>query len=153
MSSCPPRTSRTPLRRRPRRSVHTCPIHRRTTLRTQLELVSEQSQQLNAKLVASITHHAQLEDQVFSLEALRETTDRRVEDLEREKARWEDSMNTGLLVERAQIRDEMQRLAAGLVEEERRRGSAEERRAQVESEVDELTSSLFDQVSLRAQAE
>lgn len=55
-------------------------------------------------------------------------------------------MNTGLLVERSQIRDEMQRLAQGLVEEERRRGSAEEKRWQVEGEVDALTASLFDQV-------
>jgi hypothetical protein len=56
-------------------------------------------------------------------------------------------MNTGLLVERSQIAGEMQRLASGLVEEERRRGSAEERRAKVENEVDDLAASLFDQVS------
>lgn len=59
-------------------------------------------------------------------------------------------MNTGLFVERSQIKDEMQRLAAGLVEEERRRGSAEERRQKVEEEVDELAASLFDQVGGRA---
>ena len=57
-------------------------------------------------------------------------------------------MNTGLLVERAQIKDEMQKLAAGLVEEERRRGSAEERRIKVENEVDDLAASLFNQVSV-----
>lgn len=56
-------------------------------------------------------------------------------------------MSAGVLVERSQIRDEMQKLAAGLVEEERRRGSAEERRQKVEGEVDALTASLFDQVS------
>lgn len=56
-------------------------------------------------------------------------------------------MKTGLYVEQAQIKDEMQRLAAGLVEEERKRGSAEQRRQDVENEVDELAASLFDQVS------
>jgi len=66
--------------------------------------------------------------------------------LEKGKKQWEESMNTGLLVERSQIRDEMQRLAQGLVEEERRRGSAEVKRWQVEGEVDALTASLFDQV-------
>lgn len=70
----------------------------------------------------------------------------RAKSLEEERNRWEESMKTGLLVERDQIRDEMQRLAAGLVEEERRRGSAEEKRAQVENEVDDLTAKLFDQV-------
>jgi hypothetical protein len=58
-------------------------------------------------------------------------------------------MNTGLYVEQSQIRDEMQRLAAGLVEEERKRGSAEQRRQDVENEVDELATSLFEQVRLR----
>lgn len=57
-------------------------------------------------------------------------------------------MNTGLYVEQSQIRDEMQRLAAGLVEEERKRGSAEQRRQDVENEVDELATSLFEQASL-----
>jgi hypothetical protein len=58
-------------------------------------------------------------------------------------------MNTGLYVEQSQIRDEMQRLAAGLVEEERKRGSAEQRRQDVENEVDELATSLFEQVRLQ----
>ncbi|KAL1411673.1 hypothetical protein Q8F55_002638 [Vanrija albida] len=130
-------------------------------LRSQLEIVSEQALQLNSKLVASISRHADLEDTVYTLEGERREQNERVDELEREKSRWEESMNTGLLVERAQIRDEMQRLAAGLVEEERRRGSAEERRAQVENEVDDLAATLFDQANTmvatermsRAQAE
>jgi hypothetical protein len=58
----------------------------------------------------------------------------RAEDLEGEKRTW--------------VREEMQRLAQGLVEEERRRGSAEEGRRKVEDEVDELAASLFDQVGV-----
>jgi hypothetical protein len=56
-------------------------------------------------------------------------------------------MNAGVLIEGSQVREEMQRLAQGLVEEERRRGSAEEGRRKVEDEVDELAATLFDQVS------
>lgn len=56
-------------------------------------------------------------------------------------------MNTGLLVERKVVKDEMQRLVEGLVEEEKRRGSAEEGRARVEREVDDLSATLFEQVS------
>lgn len=58
-------------------------------------------------------------------------------------------MKTGLLVERGTVRDEMQRLVDGLVEEERRRGSAEEGRRQVEQEIDDLSATLFEQASLR----
>ncbi|KAL7419991.1 hypothetical protein Q5752_004954 [Cryptotrichosporon argae] len=132
-----------------------------SSLRTQLSLLSEQSHQLNTKLVASISRHADLEDQLYALQAEHAARARTVAELERAKSQWEESMHTGLFVERSQIRDEMQRLAAGLVEEERRRGSAEEKRAQVESEVDELAATLFDQANTmvatermsRAQAE
>lgn len=117
------------------------------SLRQQLELLSDQASLLNAKLVDSISKHADLEDQIFGLQSEKTQHEAEIDELQRAKARWEESMNTGLLVERSQIRDEMQRLAAGLVEEEKRRGTEEERRQQVEREVDQLTASLFTQVS------
>lgn len=118
-----------------------------SSLRQQLELLSDQATLLNSKLVDSISKHADLEDTIFGLQSEKDHQLRQIDELEKAKAQWEESMNTGLLVERSQIRDEMQRLAAGLVEEEKRRGTEEERRQQVESEVDQLTASLFDQVS------
>ena len=96
--------------------------------------------------MASISRHADLEDQHYALRHQHKALEGKAGELEKAKKQWEESMNTGLLVERSQIRDEMQRLAAGLVEEERRRGSAEERRWKVEGEVDALTATLFDQV-------
>ncbi|BEJ14942.1 hypothetical protein CspHIS471_0407090 [Cutaneotrichosporon sp. HIS471] len=131
------------------------------TLRSQLEMYVQQTEQLNAKLVAAVSKHADLEDQVFDLQTDKDQLTRNNGELARAKAQWEESMNTGLLVERSQIRDEMQRLAAGLVEEERKRGTAEEKRKQVEDEVDELSATLFDQANTmvatermaRAQAE
>lgn len=118
-----------------------------SSLRHQLTLLSDQAQQLNTKLVATISRHADLEDQHFHLQARHSELESSAETLRKEKAVWEESMNTGLYVERDQVREEMQRLAAGLVEEERRRGSAEEGRRQVENDVDDLAASLFDQVS------
>ena len=136
-----------------------------SSLRLQLQLSSDQSYALNSKLVASISKHAELEDQVFNLTTthedlktrhdslstrataldeelavikqrhadadgrLGELTSRHEElsvragELEKAKMQFEESMNTGLLVERTAIRDEMQKLAQGLVEEERKRGS------------------------------
>lgn len=117
------------------------------TLRNQLEMVGQQAEQLNAKLIGSISKHADLEDQVFALQTEKDSHTKQIDELARAKAQWEESMNTGLLVERSQIRDEMQRLAAGLVEEERKRGTAEEKTKKVEDEIDELSATLFDQVS------
>lgn len=118
-----------------------------SSLRDQLRLLADQSHQLNTKLVDSISRHADLLDQHEVLQSSHKELTGRAEELARAKKQWEESMNTGLLVERDVITGEMQRLAAGLVEEERRRGSAEERRRKVEDEVDELAASLFDQVS------
>ncbi|OCF45880.1 hypothetical protein I317_00368 [Kwoniella heveanensis CBS 569] len=124
-----------------------------SSLRAQLTLLSDQSVALNQKLIASIGRSADLEDELHDLQSRHQNLETRAKGLQGEKERWEESMNTGLLVERSQIKDEMQRLAAGLVEEERRRGSAEERREQVESEVDELTAKLFDQANTMVAAE
>lgn len=117
-------------------------------LRDQLRLLSDQSSELNAKLVASISKHADLLDTHEALSIQHAELSKKADGLAQDKRQWEESMKTGLLVERSQITLEMQRLASGLVEEERRRGSAEERRRKVEDEVDELAASLFDQVSL-----
>ena len=118
-----------------------------SSLRSQLTLLSDQSTALNAKLIEAIGRHSDLEDVHIGLQQSHKELQERATVLAAEKAQWEESMNTGLLVERSQIKDELQKLAAGLVEEERRRGSAEERRQKVEEEVDELAASLFDQVS------
>jgi chromosome segregation ATPase len=118
-----------------------------SALRASLQQLTEQSHQLNTKLVTSISRVADLEGTLDDLRDEQEQRAKTVEELERDKAQWEESMKTGLLVERDQIRDEMQRLAAGLVEEERRRGSAELGREKLEGEVDVLTATLFDQVS------
>lgn len=118
-----------------------------SSLRDQLRLLSDQAQQLNTKLVDSISRHADLLDQHEALQSNHSELVTRAEGLAKDKRHWEESMKTGLLVERDAITGEMQRLAAGLVEEERKRGSAEERRRKVEDEVDELAATLFDQVS------
>jgi chromosome segregation ATPase len=117
-----------------------------TSLRNQLTALSEQSHQLNTKLVASISRHADLEDQHYNLQNERDELRGKNAELTKVKETWENSMKTGLYVEQSQIKEEMQRLAAGLVEEERKRGSAEQRRQDVENEVDELATSLFEQV-------
>jgi hypothetical protein len=87
-----------------------------------------------------------LEDQHFNLQHERDELRGKNAELTKVKETWEESMKTGLYVEQSQIKEEMQRLAAGLVEEERKRGSAEQRRQDVENEVDELATSLFEQV-------
>lgn len=117
-----------------------------TTLRDELLTLTDHAAVLNAKLLASLDRAATLEDDVYQHTAAERRKDEQILQLERAKAQWEESMRTGLLVERKVVKDEMQRLVEGLVEEERRRGSAEEGRARVEREVDDLSATLFEQV-------
>lgn len=66
--------------------------------------------------------------------------------------------STGLLVEEANVKNEMQRLATSLAEAQGKRELAEEGKRTVENEVDDLAASLFSQVrspipTLRCQQE
>ncbi|WWC67959.1 uncharacterized protein I206_101878 [Kwoniella pini CBS 10737] len=117
------------------------------SLRSQLTLISDQSILLNQKLISSISKSADLEDELNELINENKKLNLKTNELKKEKENWEESMKTGLLVERSQIKDEMQKLAQGLVEEERKRGNAEEKRREVENEVDDLTAKLFDQAN------
>ncbi|KAJ9122372.1 hypothetical protein QFC22_001794 [Naganishia vaughanmartiniae] len=124
-----------------------------TTLRDELMTLTDQSTVLNSKLIASLDRVANLEDTVYQKTTAEQHKDKLIEELEQAKAQWEESMNTGLLVERKSVKEEMQRLVDGLVEEERRRGSAEEGRQRVENEVDDLSATLFEQVSADERSE
>ncbi|KAJ9095357.1 hypothetical protein QFC19_007601 [Naganishia cerealis] len=124
-----------------------------TTLRDELLTLTDQSAVLNAKLIASLDRVASLEDTVYHKTSAEQRKDQLIDELQQAKAQWEESMNTGLLVERKSVKEEMQRLVDGLVEEERRRGSAEEGRARVENEVDDLSATLFEQANTMVAAE
>lgn len=120
-----------------------------SALRHEINLLTEQSVDLNVKLIQQLEKSADLEDHLEQLRQTNTTREAALDALQQEKLQWEENMKTGLLVERGTVRDEMQRLVDGLVEEERRRGSAEEGRRQVEQEIDDLSATLFEQASLR----
>ena len=116
-------------------------------LRQQISLLTDQSNELNTKLIHQLERSSDLEDNLDHKRLAEKEKDELIARLEKEKAQWEENMNTGLLVERGTVREEMQRLVEGLVEEEKRRGSAERGREQVEQEIDDLSATLFEQVS------
>jgi predicted nuclease with TOPRIM domain len=118
-------------------------------LRQQISILTDQSTELNTKLIRQLERASDLEDNLEHKRHAEKEKDDLIAKLEGEKAQWEENMNTGLLVERGTVREEMQRLVEGLVEEEKRRGSAERGREQVEQEINDLTGTLFEQVSRR----
>ncbi|KAL7411282.1 hypothetical protein BDY24DRAFT_143498 [Mrakia frigida] len=117
------------------------------TLKKQLEAVTDQRDMLNSKLVMSFSRVADLEDDLDHVQQM--TTEQRsqIDILKYERSEHLHALDTGLLVERSNVKNELQRLAANLVEEQGKRGVAEEGRRTVENEVDDLAASLFQQAN------
>ena len=69
-----------------------------TTLRDELLTLTDQSTILNAKLLASLDRVATLEDTVYQATSAQREKEEQIRQLEKAKAQWEESMNTGLLV-------------------------------------------------------
>ncbi|WFD19311.1 hypothetical protein MCAP1_001536 [Malassezia caprae] len=102
---------------------------------------------LNAKLVDSINRMSDLEDElsVAHNRILVHTT--RIAELSKERDQYISAMNTGLLVEKAHVTSEMQRMMERVVEETAQRGKAESDKTRIEAELEELSAALFNEAN------
>lgn len=102
---------------------------------------------LNAKLVASFNRMADLEDElsVAHNRILVHTT--QIAELSKERDQYIAALSTGLLVERAHVTSEMQRMMERVADEAAQRGKAESDRTRIEQELEELTASLFNEAN------
>ncbi|WFD33764.1 hypothetical protein MCUN1_000581 [Malassezia cuniculi] len=98
---------------------------------------------LNAKLVTSFNRISDLEDDltIAHTRILENTT--RIAELNKERDQYMNALNTGLLVEKAHVVSEMQRMMERVVDETAQRGKAESDRTRIEAELEELSASLF----------
>ena len=98
---------------------------------------------LNAKLVTSYNRISDLEDDlsIAHSQILGHTT--RIAELNKEREQYSNALNTGLLVEKAYVVSEMQRMMERVVDESAQRGQAESDRTRIETELEELSASLF----------
>ena len=102
---------------------------------------------LNAKLVDSINRMSDLEDELSMAHnrILVHTT--RLAELSKERDQYVSAMNTGLLVEKAHVTSEMQRMMERVVEETAQRGKAESDKTRIEAELEELSAALFNEAN------
>lgn len=117
------------------------------TLRTQVEDLTNQVTGLNGKLVNSFMRISDLEDDLSDAKERVMTGSTRVAELEKERQEHLAALNTGLLVEKAHVSTEMQRMMDRVIEETKQRGQAESDKAKIESELDELSASLFNEAN------
>lgn len=116
-------------------------------LRLQIEDLTNQVTGLNGKLVNSFMRISDLEDDLSDARERVMTGSTRVAELEKERQEHLAALNTGLLVEKAHVSTEMQRMMDRVIEETKQRGQAESDKAKIEAELDELSANLFNEAN------
>lgn len=117
------------------------------SLRAQVTDLFSQVTQLNSKLVASYDRMSDLEDQLHDASSSLRNASVTISSLELERSHHLAALNTGLLVEKAHVTAELNRLMERATEEAAQRGQAETARHDIEKDLDDLSASLFDQAN------
>ncbi|SPO20232.1 related to GTPase activating protein sec2 [Ustilago trichophora] len=116
-------------------------------LQAQVKDLTNQVTGLNEKLVKSFNRIADLEDDYSEAQERIRSMSVKIKELEKERSEHLDALNTGLLVEKAHVSSEMQRMMDRVIEETAQRGKAESDKSKIEAELDELSSSLFSEAN------
>lgn len=116
-------------------------------LQAQVKDLSNQVAGLNDKLVKSFNRIADIEDDYSEAQERLASMSTRIKELEKERAEHLAALDTGLLVEKAHVSSEMQRMMDRVIEETAQRGQAESDKSKIEAELDELSSSLFSEAN------
>ncbi|EPQ26460.1 uncharacterized protein PFL1_06108 [Pseudozyma flocculosa PF-1] len=116
-------------------------------LEEQVKDLTNQVTGLNGKLVKSFERISDLEDDLSDSQERVKAMSAKIAELEKERQEHLAALNTGLLVEKAHVSSEMQRMMDRVIEETAQRGKAESDKQRIESELDELSSSLFNEAN------
>ena len=116
-------------------------------MRAQVTDLFSQVTQLNSKLVSSYDRVSDLEDQLHDTSSSLRNASVTISSLELERSHHLAALNTGLLVEKAHVTAELNRLMERATEEAAQRGQAETARHDIEKDLDDLSATLFDQAN------
>ncbi|KAI5476946.1 GDP/GTP exchange factor Sec2p [Pseudohyphozyma bogoriensis] len=116
-------------------------------LRSQITDLTSQVTSLNSKLVSSYTRTGDLEDDLHDRIQQGTKLSARVKELEQDKVKWEKEIEKGGWVERNHVQSEMQRLMYKVMEETKSRETAVQAHDKLETEIENLTSSLFSEAN------
>ncbi|KAM0791177.1 hypothetical protein ACM66B_005661 [Microbotryomycetes sp. NB124-2] len=116
-------------------------------LRSQITDLTSQVTSLNSKLVKSYTQTGDLEDELHETKDHEQRLQQRIKELEDYKLKWEKEIERGGWVEKAHVQGEMRQLMSKVLEETKSRETAVEGQKALETEIENLTSSLFDEAN------
>jgi chromosome segregation ATPase len=117
------------------------------SLKSQIQDLFSQVNELNNKLVKSYDRVSDLEDDIHVSSANLRQSSIRISQLELERTQHLAALNTGLLVEKSHVTAELNRLMEKATEEAAQRGQAESARVAIEKDLDDLSASLFGQAN------
>lgn len=123
------------------------PAESEEELREQVNELTIQVTGLNNKLVTSFMRIGDLEDDASEMQETVAAYRRQIATLEKEREEHLAALNTGLLVEKEHVSTEMQKMMERLVQETAEKGKAVSDKQKIESELDELSSSLFSEAN------
>ncbi len=118
-----------------------------SSLRSQISDLISQVTQLNGKLVKSYDRVSDLEDELHLASSNMRGQSIKVSQLELERTQHLAALDTGLLVEKSHVTSELTRLMEKATEEAAYRGEAENARANIEKDLEDLSASLFNQAN------
>ena len=121
------------------------------SLRTQVQDLFSQVNQLNTKLVRSYDRYSDLEDALHTTTTSLRVSTQKISQLELEKSQHLSQLTSGLLVEKTHVTAELTRLMERATEEAAQRGQAEHAKDKIERELEELSASLFGEANRMVQ--
>ncbi|KAF3917299.1 hypothetical protein AA313_de0207859 [Arthrobotrys entomopaga] len=125
-------------------------VHRSSGLSTpdhSQQDLSDEVQALSAKLIKAINHQSSLEEGLEETRHELDMSKQRIKQLEAIAKEHQDMMATGVLVEKKEVEMETRQLMNKLMEETVQRGKAEKEKKHIEQDLENLTTSLFEEAN------
>jgi DNA repair ATPase RecN len=102
---------------------------------------------LSNKLINAINHQTNLDDTLSATRHELEASRERMRQLEEENQKYADSLARGILIKKASADAEKNGLISSLADERRRRGEIEKEKKNIEQELENLTTALFEEAN------
>lgn len=109
--------------------------------------LSDEVAKLSDKLINAINHQTALEDTLAQTRHELETSRARIQMLEADARAQEEKLSAGLLIKRADADNEKAQLMADLASERKQKGVVLHEKRGIESELENLTASLFEEAN------
>lgn len=123
------------------------PVQRTDSNDSQHPDLSNEVAMLSTKLINAINYQTNLDDSLQHTRHELEQSRERIKKLEEENRQWNEQFNSGVLLKRLDVDKQIAQLRAELAQEKAAREEADKGKRKVESELENLTTALFEEAN------